>query len=162
MKKALFAGSFNPPTLGHLDIIERASKVADTLVVAAVQNAEKSPLFSLEERLQMLRDVVKPFKNVEVLSFQGLVVHWAEEHGVNMLVRGLRAYSDFDYEMRMALVNRMMTGVETVFLMADPGHIHLSSSLVCEIARHKQRLNAFVPQEIEEFVYKRLSAKLAN
>lgn len=157
-KTALFPGSFNPPTKGHLDVIRRASFLADRLLVAVAYNSEKGEgPFSPSERKAMLEALTKDLDNVEVVVFRGLVVDFAKERGVDFLVRGLRAFSDFDYEFQMALANRKMNGIETVFLMADQVHFHISASLIREIGGFGRRLHEFVPEEIEEIVYQRLS-----
>ena len=159
-KKALLPGTFNPPTLGHMDIIRRASKICDDLYIGIALNAEKEEgLFNPKERKAMLLDLTKDLFNVEIVSFTGLVVDYAKEHEIDYIVRGLRAFSDFEYEFRMALANRKMTGIETVFLMADQGSFHISSSLIKEIGGLGHRLNGFVPDDIEEIVYQRLARK---
>jgi len=159
-KKALLPGTFNPPTLGHLDIIRRASKICDDLYIGiSLNNGKKEELFNPNERKAMLLDLTKDLFNVEIISFTGLVVDFAKENEIDFLVRGLRAFSDFEYEFRMALTNRKMTGIETVFLMADQDSFHISSSLIREIGGLGHRLNGFVPDEIEEIVYQRLAKK---
>lgn len=159
-KKALLPGTFNPPTLGHLDIIRRASKICDDLCIGIGLNTEKEEgLFNPLERKAMLLDLTKDLFNVEIVSFTGLVVDYAKEHEVDFIVRGLRAFSDFEYEFRMALANRKMTGIETVFLMADQKNFHISSTLIKDIGRLGHRLNGFVPDDIEEIVYHRLTRK---
>lgn len=156
-RRALFPGTFNPPTLGHLDIIRRASKICDELHIAIALNTEKEEgIFNPNERKAMILDLTKDLPNVEISSFTGLVVDYAKTHNIDFIVRGLRAFSDFEYEFRMALANRKLTGIETVFLMADQGSFHISSSLIKEIGGLGHRLNGFVPDEIEEIVYQRL------
>lgn len=159
MKRALFPGAFDPPSLGHLDIIERGSKICDQLVVAVAVNPAKqdSSSFTTEEKIDMLKEISRPFSKVEVVSFSGLVVEYAKKNKIDFLIRGLRAFSDFEYEFRMALANRLVSGLETTFLMADARHAHISSTLIREFAHYKTRLHAFVPEAIEARVFERLS-----
>jgi len=160
MKRALFPGTFDPPSLGHLDIIERASKICDKLYIAIALNPSKRAecLFTIEEKKEMVKEITQTISNLEVVSFSGLVTDFAKKNSVDFLVRGLRAFSDFEYEFRMALANRRVSGLETVFLMADARHAHISSSLIREFAHYKTRLHDFVPKVIEERVYQRFSA----
>lgn len=158
MKKALFPGSFDPPTLGHVDILKRSASVCDKLYVGiAVNSTKRQDLFTPEEKIQMLKTIARPFPHVEVVSFTGLVVEYAKQHKIDFLLRGLRAFSDFEYEFRMALTNRTISGIETIFLMSDERTTHISSTLIRELARYKSRLHQFVPEEIEEQVFNRLS-----
>jgi pantetheine-phosphate adenylyltransferase len=160
MKQALFPGTFDPPTFGHLDVIARSATICDRLTVGIAINPVKAAteLFSIEERIHMLKEITKPFPHVEVTSFSGLVVDYAKKHKINFILRGLRAFSDFEYEFRMALANRKISGIETAFLMADERHGHISSTLIRELARYKIRLHDFVPPEIEELVFRRLTS----
>lgn len=159
MRKALFPGTFDPPTLGHVDIIKRSASVCDKLIIGIAVNPEKKgdTFFSVEEKKELLRTATHSMPHVEIVSFTGLVVDFAKQNQINFLIRGLRAFSDFEYEFRMALANRMISQIETIFLMADEKHGHISSTLIREFAHHKTRLHAFVPAEIEEKVYARLS-----
>lgn len=158
MRKALFPGTFDPPTLGHVDIIYRSASICDKLYVGIAENAYKSkPLFSVEEKVAMLKEICKPYSHVEVVHFSTLVVEYANENKINFLIRGLRAFSDFEYEFRMALANRHLSGIETVFLMADERVAHISSSLIREIGRYKGSLKEFIPKEIELRVSSKLS-----
>ncbi len=161
MKRALFPGTFDPPTLGHLDIIERAMKICDELVIGIAVNYSKGEqhLFSLEEKIAMLKKVTAHIPNVKIVHFSQLVVDFAKENEINFIIRGLRAFSDFEYEFRMALANRKMGGVETTFLMADEKHGHISSSLIRELGHYGSRFHEFVPHVIEEQVYKKLKNK---
>jgi pantetheine-phosphate adenylyltransferase len=156
--KGLFPGTFDPPSLGHLDIIERSAKVCDQLVVAVARNYEKvEELFTVDERVLMLQEVTKGMGNVEVTTFVGLAADFAEKHGIDCFVRGLRAHSDVEYEFRMALANRKLSGKETLFLMSGQQHGHISSTLIREIGREGHSLGDFVPKAIEEQILARLS-----
>jgi pantetheine-phosphate adenylyltransferase len=133
--KALCPGSFDPVTIGHLDIIERAAKHFDEVVVAVVTNPSKAPLFDVKERMELLEDAVGHLGNVEIASFDGLLVEFARSIGADAIVKGLRAVSDFDYEIQMAQMNNKLAGIETFFMAASPVSSYLSSSLIKEIAR---------------------------
>ena len=150
---ALYPGTFDPMTLGHLDIMKRASRLCDRLVIAVAINRSKNPLFGLDERVEMVENVVAPFRDrieVEVLPFEGLLIHFVEKCGASMIVRGLRAVSDFEYEFQMAGMNdRLNPDIETVFLMADPQFQTIASRLVKEIARLKGDVSQFVTPEVE-------------
>ncbi len=163
MKTALFAGTFDPPTLGHLDIIERAAALCDKLYVAVAENSDKHlGLFSVEERLQMLEGMARNVSNVEVISFSGLVADFVQENGIDCLIRGLRAFSDFEYEFRMALANRKMANVETLFLVANEKVAHISSTLIREIARSGKHLEEFVPKGLIPMIYARVRAQVTT
>jgi pantetheine-phosphate adenylyltransferase len=158
MKTALLPGTFDPPTLGHIDLIRRSRQICNKLYVGiSINSAKPSDLFSVEERQSMLKVVCKPYSHVEVVTFSTLVVEFAKENRVDFLLRGLRAFSDFEYEARMALVNRCLSGIETVFLMAEGKVGYISSTLIRELARFKRRLHDFVPAEIEAQVFERTS-----
>lgn len=158
MKKALFPGTFDPPTLGHVDIIRRSASICDKLYVGiAVNSAKTDELFTVHERETMLKTICHPFPHAEVVRFSTLAVDFAKKHQVDFLIRGLRAFSDFEYEFRMALANRRLSGIETVFLMADERVGHISSTLIRELGRYKSRLHDFVPAEIEEAIYQKVS-----
>lgn len=160
MRTALFAGSFDPPHMGHLDIIQRAGSVCDTLYIGiGVNTGKKGSGFSQDERVELVKEITKDLPYVEVRAFNGLVVNFAKELGASFLVRGLRAYSDWDYEFSMALANRKMGNIETTFLMAGAGFAHISSSLIREIGSCGQRLSDFVPDSIEERICDRLVRK---
>lgn len=156
MKTALFPGSFDPPTLGHFDIIQRAATLADKLYVGVAVNLRKAPVFSIDERRDMLKLITKDMPKVEVLVFEGLVVDFAVDLKVESLIRSFRTSSDLDYEFAMALTNRQIGGIETSFLMAGEGLGHISSTLIKEVAWFGKRLSSFVPEEIEEQVFRRL------
>jgi pantetheine-phosphate adenylyltransferase len=146
--KAIYPGTFDPVTNGHIDIIERAHRRFETVVVAVSQNPWKTPLFNLEERIGMVKEVVAGQKGVEVDSFDGLLVDYAKRRGIGILVKGLRAVTDFEYELQMAQMNHRLAEVETLFMVATPSHSFLSSSLVKEIARFGGDVSSFVPAEV--------------
>jgi len=149
MAKAVYPGSFDPVTNGHLDIIERAAELFREVVAAVADNAVKAPLFSGDERVEMLRAVCAHLPNVSVAAFSGLLVDFAAEQGASVVVKGLRAVSDFEYELQQALMNRIVTrGVETVFFMTSPDNLFLSSSMVKEIARLGGDVSRFVPAQV--------------
>lgn len=151
MRKAIYPGSFDPVTLGHWDLIQRAEKLVDHLVVAVLHNPAKQPAFSVEVRLEMLRELVSPFANVEVMSFHGLLVDFAKTHGAQCIVRGVRAFSDFEYEFQMALMNRKLApDLETIFLMPKEKYSAVSSRLVREIGSFGGDLHELVPEQLRE------------
>jgi pantetheine-phosphate adenylyltransferase len=158
---ALYPGTFDPLTNGHIDIIGRAVKLVDKLVIGVAINEGKGPLFSLEERVDMIRTEVAKFgdgADIEVRPFSGLLMHFAEEVGAQSIVRGLRAVSDFEYEFQMVAMNqRLNDDIETVFLMADPRHQAIASRLVKEIASLGGEISAFVPPSIEARLKERLA-----
>ncbi|HLG00366.1 MAG TPA: pantetheine-phosphate adenylyltransferase [Acidimicrobiia bacterium] len=146
MATALCPGSFDPVTNGHLDIIERTSRYFDEVIVAVIRNPQKSEaLFTLEERQEMLREVTAHLDNVSVDSFKGLLVEFAKEHRADAIVKGLRAVSDFDYELQMAQMNQNLTGIDTFFISTNPKYSFLASSLVREVARFGGDVSSMVP-----------------
>ncbi|GHB01545.1 phosphopantetheine adenylyltransferase [Algimonas arctica] len=149
---ALYPGTFDPMTLGHLDIMKRASRLCDKLIIGVAINRSKNPVFGLDERVEMVENVVAPFRErieVEVKPFEGLLIHFVEDCGASMIVRGLRAVSDFEYEFQMAGMNdRLNPDIETVFLMADPQYQTIASRLVKEIARLGGNIDQFVTPEV--------------
>jgi pantetheine-phosphate adenylyltransferase len=148
---AIYPGSFDPITNGHLDLIERGSRLADRLIVAILENRRKQPLFSVQERVDMLTEVVKPYPNVEVGWFHGLLVDYVKERGANFILRGIRAISDYEYELQIAHMNRRLSpGVETVFLMAGEAYSFISSQLVKEVASLGGNVNGMVPPLVED------------
>jgi pantetheine-phosphate adenylyltransferase len=150
MKKAIYPGSFDPVTFGHLDIIFRSAKMVDKLIIAVLINKSKSSLFSMEERVRMISEYVKEYKNVEVHSFSGLTVDYAKEVGATMIVRGLRAVTDFEYELQLAQTNKVMAeDIDTLFLATNLKYSYLSSSIVKEIASYNGDISAFVPRMVE-------------
>lgn len=153
---AIYPGSFDPVTNGHLDLIERAAKIFKRLVVAVLRNTEKQPLFSLPERLEMLREVSAALPNVEVDSFDGLLTEYARKRNAQVLLRGIRAVSDYEYELQMAMINRRMEPeLETVFMVPAVQYSFVSSRLVREIARLGGPVEGLVPPSVE----RRLRAK---
>lgn len=151
--KAIYAGSFSPPTLGHLDIISRAAGLFDELVVAVLSQAEKRYLFSVEERLEMLRTVTREIPNIRVISDHGLLVDVVKREGADVIVRGLRNCADLLFEMQMAEANRKIGGVETVFLGCQPQYSMISSTIVRDCASHGAPIDSMVPEEIIEKIY---------
>ena len=153
MKSAIYPGSFDPVTYGHLDIIERASQVMDHLIVGVLNNNAKSPLFSVEERVKMLRDVTAHLPNVEVQSFGGLLVDFAVQSNANVIVRGLRAITDFEYELQMSQTNRKIApNVDTIFFTTNLKYAYLSSSIVKEVAMYGGNIDEFVPPVIAGYI----------
>lgn len=153
MKLAVYPGTFDPPTLGHLDVIERAANVFDEIVVAVGKNASKSPLLTLEERLEAIRRAVAGLPNVRVDRFSGLLVDYVQAVGAKAIVRGLRATSDFEYEFQMAMVNRRLSSeIETVFLMTRWDYSYLSSSIVKEVATLGGDFSQLVPVEVAPII----------
>ncbi len=148
MRKAVCPGSFDPVTNGHLDIISRASDLFDEVTVAVLINKNKEGMFSVDERLEMLRIVAADYPNVKIDAFRGLLVDFCKAHGIPAIVKGLRAISDFDYELQMAQMNRSLAGVETVFVPTSPEYSFLASSLVKEIATYGGDVSGLVPVDV--------------
>jgi pantetheine-phosphate adenylyltransferase len=146
---ALYPGSFDPPTNGHLDILSRARRLADRVIVAILENDAKTPLFSVPERMAMIREIVGDAAEVSVRSFSGLLVDFARSCGATLIVRGLRAVSDYEYELQMALMNRRLSPeIETVFLMAKEEYSYVSSRLVKEVARLHGDVTGLLPESV--------------
>lgn len=157
---AIYPGSFDPPTLGHLDVVERAARLFDTLIVAIGVNSQKKPLLSVDQRLQGLRESTAHLPNVKVESFSGLLVSYALEQGSHSIVRGLRATADFEYEFQMAMVNRRLSDeVDTVFLMTKWEHSYLSSSIVREVALLGGDFSEMVSPPVEAVLRQALKAR---
>lgn len=157
---AIYPGSFDPITSGHLDLIARGSRLVDRLIVAILRNELKAPLFSIGERVEMLGEVLKPYPNVEVGTFEGLTVAYAAELGAKLIFRGIRAISDYEYELQMALMNqRLAPGIETVFLMAGEKYSFVSSKLVKEVASLGGNISGLVPPVVEQRLRERLVNK---
>ncbi|MGQ0823537.1 MAG: pantetheine-phosphate adenylyltransferase [Actinomycetota bacterium] len=149
MAIALCPGSFDPVTNGHLDIIERTARHFDEVIVAVIHNPKKqTSLFTLEERQDMLREVTTHLPNIRIEAFKGLLVDFAREQGANAIVKGLRAISDFDYELQMAQMNQRLSGIDTFFISTSPQHSFLSSSLVREVARFGGDVSSMVPKSV--------------
>lgn len=154
---AIYPGSFDPPTNGHLDLIERGSKIFDELVVAILRNADKDPLFSLAERRLMLESLTAHFKNVRVDTFDGLTVDYAVKVNANAVLRGIRALSDYEYELQMAMMNRkLQPELETVFMMPAEQYSYLSSRLVREVAQLGGSIKDLVPEMVEQRLREKL------
>jgi pantetheine-phosphate adenylyltransferase len=150
MNIAVYPGSFDPVTLGHLDIIQRGSKVFDHLIVAILNNSGKNPLFTVQERKQMLEQVTAHMPNVEIDSFDNLLVDYIHEKKAKVIIRGLRAISDFEYELQMASINHKLSeDIETFFMMTNPKYSYLSSSIVKEIAKYHAPVRDLVPEVVE-------------
>ena len=159
MRRAVCPGSFDPITYGHLDIVERASRHFDEVIVAVLENRTKSSLFTVAERISMITEVTKKFTNVRIDSWSGLLVDYCKSNDVQSIVKGLRAVSDFDYELQMAQVNLQGSGVETMFMATSPIHSFLSSSLVKELAHYGGDVSSMVPSSINEALKSRVAGK---
>lgn len=157
MKRAIYPGSFDPITYGHLDVIKRAAKMFDELTVSVLNNKVKTPLFSVEERVKIIQEAVKDIPNVKVESFQGLLVDYAKEKGVYVVIRGLRAITDFEYELQTAQTNAKLSNgeVDTVFLTTSLEYAYLSSSSVKEIASFGGDISMCVPEFVGKLVYQK-------
>jgi pantetheine-phosphate adenylyltransferase len=159
--KAIYPGSFDPLTNGHLDLIERGSKIFDELVVAILINAEKDPLFTERERIEMLRATTKQFGNVSIDTFDGLLVDYVQQQKAQAVLRGIRAISDYEYELQMALMNRKLApGVETVFMMPADTYSYVSSRLVKEVFRLGGSVRGLVPELVELRLQEKINGKL--
>lgn len=153
MNIAIYPGSFDPITKGHLDIIDRGSKIYDKLIVAVLVNVDKKCLFSIDERVELIKRVTKDLDNVEVLSFEGLLVDFARLHNSKVILKGLRTMSDFEYEFQMALMNsKLNPDIETVFMMTSSAYSYVSSSSVKQVAKFGGSINGLVPEELIEEV----------
>lgn len=157
MKKGMIAGTFDPPTMGHYDIIKRASHLCGKLLVVIMENSVKNPIFSVAERKRLLKKVFRSCKNIEVITHKGLVVDCAKENHIDVLFRGVRTASDMDYEFQMASSNRHLGKIETLVLFSLPEYTYLNATLIREIARGGRKLKGFVPEMIEDEVFKRLN-----
>ncbi len=160
MRTAIYPGSFDPVTFGHLDIIQRASHVMDHLIVGVLNNNSKSPLFSVEERVKMLKEVTAHLPNVEVQSFGGLLVDFAVQSKASVIIRGLRAITDFEYELQMSQTNRKIApNVDTIFFTTNLKYAYLSSSIVKEVAMFGGNIDEFVPPMIAQYVRDKFEQK---
>ena len=160
MLKGIYPGSFDPVTYGHLDVIERSSKLVDELIVGVLNNKAKSPLFSAEERVRMLNEVTKDMPNVTVVPFEGLLVDFARKMDAGLVIRGLRAITDFEYELQMAQTNhKMVPDVETVFLTTSLEYSYLSSTTVKEVAAFGGDISQFVPGIVADLIEEKMNKR---
>lgn len=158
MKSAIYPGSFDPVTYGHLDVIKRASGMFDELIVSVLDNKQKTPLFSVEERVKMLQKATEDYKNVRIDSFSGLLIDYAKRQNVKIAIRGLRAITDFEYELQIAQTNRVLSGgsLDTLFLTTSLEYAYLSSSSVKEIASFNGDISKCVPDFVAEEIYRKV------
>lgn len=160
MIRAIYPGSFDPVTFGHLDIITRSSKIVDELIIGVLMNKAKTPLFSVEERVKMLKEVTKELPGVKIVPFEGLLIDFAKEMSAKMVVRGLRAVTDFEYELQMAQTNhKLAEDIETVFLTTSLEYSYLSSTIVKEVAAFGGDISQFVPEHVEERIKSKITKK---
>lgn len=158
MKTGIYAGSFDPITLGHLDVIKRAAHIVDRLVIGVLNNTSKAPAFSAEERVELIRRVTKDIPNVVVETFDGLTIDFAKRMDANLLVRGLRAVTDFEYELQIAQVNHKLNpNIDTIFLITSVEYSYLSSSIVKEIAHFGGDISGLVPKEVMKDIVDKLA-----
>lgn len=152
MSRAIYPGSFDPVTFGHLDIIKRSTTMFDEVVVGVLNNSAKKPLFSVAERVELLQEATKEFENIKVVSFEGLLVDYMKKNNISVIVRGLRAITDFDYELQIAQSNRKVSGdtIDTVFLTTSVEYAYLSSSMVREYASYNTDVSDFVPSCVNQ------------
>ncbi len=158
MRRAVCPGSFDPVTNGHLDVFARAAKLADEVVIVVAINKNKSGTFNIEERMEMLREVVAPYPNIRVDSFMGLLVDYCKDNDAQAIIKGLRAVTDFDYELQMAQMNYRLTGIETLFVSTNPIYSYLSSSLIKEVANFGGDIDGLLPGSVQD----RLLARIAE
>lgn len=160
MKKAIYPGSFDPVTFGHLDMIKRSAKIVDELVVGVLNNRAKNSLFSLEERVSMIKEMTKDYPNVTVSSFEGLLVDYMNEIGATLIVRGLRAVTDFEYELQIAQSNHVQNSkIETIFLTTNLQYSYLSSTIVKEFASYGGDISKFVPEQFIDRIYEKYNIR---
>ena len=156
MKRAIYPGSFDPLTFGHLDMIERSSKIVDELYVSVLRNSAKNPLFSTDERVSMIEEMTSHLPNVKVTAFDGLLVDYAGKIGANIIVRGLRAVTDFEYELQISQTNRIVNpDIDTIFLTTSLQYAYLSSTIVKEVASYNGDISKFVPEFVMDEVHKK-------
>ena len=160
MKRAIYPGTFDPVTYGHLDVIHRSSKMFDELIVGILSNVNKKPLFTVDERVSMIESLTKDIPNVSVAKFDGLLIDFAKSQKANFIVRGLRAVTDFEYELQMSQTNRIMAPeIDTIFLTTSLKYSYLSSSTVREVASFNGDISRFVPENIEKLVKEKFNYK---
>ena len=160
MKRAIYPGSFDPLTFGHLDMIERSSKIVDELYVSVLRNSAKNPLFSTDERVSMIEEMTSHLPNVKVTAFDGLLVDYAGKIGANIIVRGLRAVTDFEYELQISQTNRIVNpDIDTIFLTTSLQYAYLSSTIVKEVASYNGDISKFVPEGIARKVYEKYNIR---
>lgn len=160
MRTAIYPGSFDPVTYGHLDVIKRSAAIFDKLIVAVSINSQKKPMFTLEERVNFIKEETQNYDNVEVHLLDGLLVDYAKEKGANVIIKGLRAVSDFEYEFQMALMNKNIgPEVETLFMMTAQEYSYLSSSIVKEVAKFGGKIDSLVPQKVARAVIEKVNLK---
>lgn len=160
VKRVIYPGTFDPITLGHLDLIKRAVKIFDGLIVAVASNPHKKPLFSLDERFEMLKETTKGIKNLEIDHFDGLLINYVRQKKCNTVLRGIRAISDFEYEFQMALSNRKLANdIETIFMMPSENYSYLSSKIIKEVASLGADLSGFVPSVVEKKLKEKLQVQ---
>jgi pantetheine-phosphate adenylyltransferase len=159
MRIAIYPGSFDPVTLGHLDIIQRSAKMVDLLIIGVLNNKSKSPIFTVPERVNLLKEVTKDIPNISIEAYEGLLVDFAQERKASIIIRGLRAITDFEYELQLAQTNRKLNPVvDTVFLTTNVNYAYLSSSIVREIASYGGDISQFVPNTILQSVYDKIKS----
>lgn len=158
MKRAIYPGSFDPATFGHIDMIERSAQIVDELVVAVLINSAKNPLFSVQERVSMLEEITGHIPNIRITSFNGLLIDYAREEDASIIVRGLRAVTDFEYELQIAQTNRIVNSrIDTVFLTTSLEYAYLSSTIVKEVASYGGDISHFVPEQLIDRIYAKYS-----
>lgn len=156
MKRAIYPGSFDPVTFGHVDMIERSAKMVDELVVAVLINSAKNPLFSVKERVSMLEEITGYIPNIKITSFDGLLIDYAREVEASIIIRGLRAVTDFEYELQIAQTNRIVNSqVDTMFLTTSLEYAYLSSTIVKEVASYGGDISHFVPEQLIDRIYEK-------
>ena len=160
MKRAIYPGSFDPATFGHIDMIERSAQIVDELVVAVLINSAKNPLFSVQERVSMLEEITGHIPNIRITSFNGLLIDYAREADASIIVRGLRAVTDFEYELQIAQTNRIVNSqIDTIFLTTSLEYAYLSSTIVKEVASYGGDISHFVPEQLVEKIYHKYNYK---
>jgi pantetheine-phosphate adenylyltransferase len=159
MRRAVCPGSFDPPTNGHLDVIGRASALFDEIVVAVLVNKNKKSLFTVDERMAMLREIVAPYPNVRVDSFHGLLVEYCRDNDIRAIVKGLRVVTDFEYELQMAQMNQRLSGVDTLFMSTSPDYSFVSSSLVKEVATYGGDVAHLLPESVHRHLLERIAER---